>query len=272
MLCDVKFMGQLTVPRNRYAESLLERKRSRLVRELLDSDEALFREIKEQLDIAKNTLIWKVGAMSLLQRLQGILTIPNASTMSALYVKGMSGQLPGSPEIRTLLLHIKKASPEILAQMLSEVQDAVMTMPPSDVDISPDAFADIQDQLTDLLAQHADDSQPPRNIISEERPMIPIAGRKRGANGQATSQKREQDTIYSQLIKTFCESIESYFSHTLGDYRDIFLHEILVYDLKSPHADVFSPKTRFVIERALSSPHDYLGCSCCVSLKVSGLR
>jgi origin recognition complex subunit 3 len=43
----------------------------------------------------------------------------------------------------------------------------------------------------------------------------------------------------------------------------LFLSEVFMYDLKSPHTEVFQPKPRFAVERALASPHDYLGCECC---------
>ena len=36
-----------------------------------------------------------------------------------------------------------------------------------------------------------------------------------------------------------------------------------LYDSRSPLKDVFTPRPRPVMERALSRPHDYLGCNCC---------
>jgi origin recognition complex subunit 3 len=42
---------------------------------------------------------------------------------------------------------------------------------------------------------------------------------------------------------------------------------VLIYDLKSPHTEVFQPKPRFAIERALATPHDYLGCDCCSGME-----
>lgn len=140
-------------------------------------------------------------------------------------------------------------------------------MPPNDIDVSPDAFADVEEQLSDLLERHADDAKAPQAIIAGSTVRLQVP-RNSGIQRVSHARNRQQDIAYTQLVNTFCEILASYLNQTSRDYMDLFLHEILVYDLKSPHADVFGPKTRFAIERALSAPHDYLGCSCCVSLKV----
>ena len=73
----------------------------------------------------------------------------------------------------------------------------------------------------------------------------------------------EQDKTYSDLVGRFHDELNQYFQSVFIDPRALFLSEILIYDLKSPHAEVFQPKPKFAIERALASPHDYLGCDCC---------
>ena len=73
----------------------------------------------------------------------------------------------------------------------------------------------------------------------------------------------EQDRAYSDIVTTFHEKLDSFFRFRLIDPRTLPLYEILVYDLKSPNTEVFQPKPRLAIERALATPHDYLGCECC---------
>lgn len=41
------------------------------------------------------------------------------------------------------------------------------------------------------------------------------------------------------------------------------LHEAWFYDSRTPHRDVFVPRPRGVVERALLRPYDYLACGCC---------
>ncbi|KAK3299014.1 origin recognition complex subunit 3 N-terminus-domain-containing protein [Chaetomium fimeti] len=44
---------------------------------------------------------------------------------------------------------------------------------------------------------------------------------------------------------------------------NLFLHEVWVFDSKSPYRDVFVPRPGATFGRALSRPHDYLACACC---------
>lgn len=73
----------------------------------------------------------------------------------------------------------------------------------------------------------------------------------------------KSDAAYSDLLRRFIEALETHFDTTLIDPKELVFNEIFVYDLKSPHRDVFTPKPRAAIERALASPHDYLDCECC---------
>lgn len=71
------------------------------------------------------------------------------------------------------------------------------------------------------------------------------------------------DAAYSDILRRFIEALGTHLNTTLVDPKDLVFNEIFMYDLKSPHKDVFTPKPRGAIERALASPHDYLDCSCC---------
>jgi origin recognition complex subunit 3 len=84
------------------------------------------------------------------------------------------------------------------------------------------------------------------------------------------SQLSKQDAAYTDILRAFSDQLEAYFNDTLIDFHDLPFHEIFVYDLKSPHREVFTPRPRHAVERALSSPHDYLDCDCCAPDKVEG--
>ena len=75
----------------------------------------------------------------------------------------------------------------------------------------------------------------------------------------------ESATAYSKLLDSFHDWFEEFFQDRLVKVHHLFLREIFLYDLRATHRAVFAAKTRFSIERALSSPHDYLNCSCCAS-------
>ena len=153
----------------------------------------------------------------------------------------MSGALTSSPLLRELLMHIKKAIPEAMSAIIPKVIDTLMRMPPEVVDVSPDDFGDLQEQLTKTRAE--DDAQ---------------SGKKR-----SKAQISKKHAANSQLATKLHDLLRTYFDKALCGYQQVFLHEMLFYDLKAPHREAFMPRPRFAVERALSSPHDYLGCSCC---------
>jgi origin recognition complex subunit 3 len=77
----------------------------------------------------------------------------------------------------------------------------------------------------------------------------------------------EQDKAYSDLVARFHDQLDAYFESAFINPQALVFSEVLIYDLKSPHTEVFQPKPRFAIERALATPHDYLGCDCCSGME-----
>merc|ERR1712000_106404 len=74
----------------------------------------------------------------------------------------------------------------------------------------------------------------------------------------------EKDEAYSKIVTAFHDLLSNMFGN-LQNPLDMFGNEILIYDLRMPHRASLMSKPRFAIERALSSPHDYLNCQCCGS-------
>ncbi|KAH7035047.1 origin recognition complex subunit [Microdochium trichocladiopsis] len=78
-----------------------------------------------------------------------------------------------------------------------------------------------------------------------------------------TATLTDEDNEYTELLRRLNTELSALVH--IDAAEDLPFHEIWLYDTKSPHKDVFVPRPRTVIERALSQPHDYLGCSCCKS-------
>ncbi|KAI1810766.1 origin recognition complex subunit 3 N-terminus-domain-containing protein [Poronia punctata] len=78
---------------------------------------------------------------------------------------------------------------------------------------------------------------------------------------QDTAALTDHDKAYTELIHRLLKHLEAIVS--IEGACDMPFSEIWLYDSKTPHKDVFIPRPRNVLERALSRPHDYLGCSCC---------
>ncbi|KAI0459396.1 origin recognition complex subunit 3 N-terminus-domain-containing protein [Xylaria acuta] len=76
-----------------------------------------------------------------------------------------------------------------------------------------------------------------------------------------TAALTDLDKSYTDLIHRFLEHLEA--TMCIDGASDMPFNEVWLYDSKTPYKDVFIPRPRNVLERALSRPHDYLGCSCC---------
>ncbi|KAI1756725.1 origin recognition complex subunit 3 N-terminus-domain-containing protein [Xylaria castorea] len=76
-----------------------------------------------------------------------------------------------------------------------------------------------------------------------------------------TAALTDLDKSYTDLIHRFLEHLKA--TVCIDGACDMPFNEVWLYDSKTPYKDVFIPRPRTVLERALSRPHDYLGCSCC---------
>jgi origin recognition complex subunit 3 len=151
---------------------------------------------------------------------------------------------------------VRRASSETFSrvlEVLGSLDDGIL---PIDLRAYLDAIADLteQDATSAPLKSHYDvDSTTLRTTLVAQN--VELRKHKHALS--------RQDTAYSDLLGRFHDELESYLTEALIDPHSLYLSEILMYDLKSPHNEVFTPKPRFAMERALSSPHDYLNCSCC---------
>ncbi|KAI1156812.1 origin recognition complex subunit 3 N-terminus-domain-containing protein [Nemania diffusa] len=78
---------------------------------------------------------------------------------------------------------------------------------------------------------------------------------------QDTATLTDHDKSYTDLIHRLLEHLEA--TVCIDGASSMPFNEVWLYDSKMPYKDVFIPRPRNVLERALSRPHDYLSCSCC---------
>jgi origin recognition complex subunit 3 len=119
----------------------------------------------------------------------------------------------------------------------------------------------------DLLTSHAQSAPLDSDayaIIESQLPTLPISAFTLVAKLPALQLPSNTLTSPTDLlthITTLLNNAPS--THTLSD---LFLTEAILTTSRAPLASAFNPKPRFAIERALSSPADYLGCECCTSM------
>ncbi len=240
----------MTFPR--FAESLLDKGDYTAVQRLLDDKEMFRQTIETKLAESKTALAGILAAIETLGFLQSFSTTKPASPWSELYIKAISNELGEAAVLRESLLMVKKMPSGTLTKLLSGLSE------------SEAAMAEILKDLTLLTKKNKATAAPLRSEhdIRHATLRTTVVAQKVELSKQ-TLALSQQDKDYSKIVNRVDVALREYFHERLINPKDLFLHEVLIYDAKSPYRDVFMPRPRFAVERALSSPHDYLGCDCC---------
>ena len=239
-----------------WIEAILAKEDAERVRKLLESNEELLLEAKQQIQKGKESLCKLTTTLDVVRAIQDCLPNTPTSPKSSLFIQAMSCKLRGSAMIRNLLLSVRKAQ----SDMASTLMEAVCSVE----DVSPILKSDVlllNDQLAALVTGNTGNLRSEDDIGSSTVRTTVVA--QKVHLSKQKSQLSKQDAMYTNILRAFSDYLEVYMNDTLIDPQDLPFHEIFIYDLKSPHREVFTPRPRHAIERALSSPHDYLDCDCC---------
>jgi origin recognition complex subunit 3 len=242
-----------------WIQVILEKENTERVRKLLESNEELLSETKQQIQKGKESLCKLATALDVIRAIQECLPNTPTSPKSTLFIQAMSCKLRGSAMIRTLLLSVRKAQ----SDMATVIMDAVSQVQ----DVSPIFSSDVTMMRGKLDAILVDSTGKVQHLRSEDdigssTVRTTVVAQKVHLSKQK-SQLSVEDAMYTEILRQFSNYLETFLNATLIDPQDLPFHEIFIYDLKSPHREVFTPRPRHAIERALGSPHDYLDCDCC---------
>jgi origin recognition complex subunit 3 len=237
-------------------EDLLVNEQTQDVRKLLESDEYLFKQIIEHLAAGQQALATLSHAAQIVSNIRSSLQMTPNIRLSSIWTRAASGDLVTSPLLRETMLSIKKISSDRLVPLLAAMTHLSGDYFSTDLTMFQGELScliDKNDTTTPLRTQHDVRNDSLRTTVVAQKVLL----------SKHKAALSEQDRAYSDLVTRFHDELEAYFNSAFIDPRTLFLAEVLIYDLKSPHTEVFQPKPRFAIERALTSPHDYLGCDCC---------
>lgn len=246
-LCRAKY-------HSRYAQTLIERKEYEEVGVLLDDNESLRSLVVQEIEAGQQALQAILGAINVLFRIQSSLNLKTQTPWSEMYIRAMSAELGGSAAFEEIMAAVKKLASDVMEDLLHEL--AGMSVPRVLVGVVTEL-----DQLT----SHLEDPRIPLRSaydVHHETLRTTVVAQKVSLS-RNTSTLSTQDSAYTKIVDRIHTVLCSYFTTTFINPQDLLLSEILIIDSKSPHREVFTPKPRFAIERALTSPHDYLGCDCC---------
>jgi origin recognition complex subunit 3 len=229
------------------------------VRKLLDSDEYLFEVAIRKLAESQRLINNIARAVHLLHVCRPHVLNAQSAPRSDLFVKALAGQLVNAPILREILLAVKKSASDLLLKVLT---DLVPLLGEED----EGTVSRILDGLQTLLSQKDGKDEPLRSehdIRNETLRTTVVANKV--LLSKHKSNLSEKDVAYSKLVNEFHDWLKTHLEEHLQDPETFFMHEVLIYDLRGPHRSALIPKTRHAVERALFCPHDYLGCTCCVS-------
>lgn len=241
----------------RHVQDLLNDNEAETIRSLLDSDEDLLQYLRTQVSAGCDSLQGILHTVDLLCVLQTNLFALQQQTKSSLLMEALAGQLKDSDFESSLFSHLKRSNSEALHDILTEV----LSLTGGHLHKT---CKTLLKELDRLRSQQKANGVPLRSEDDLHNATLrtTVVAKKVELSKQKSTLTKG-DAAYSDILRRFIEALEAHLSTTLIDPKYLVFNEIFMYDLKSPHKDVFTPKPRGAIERALASPHDYLDCSCC---------
>ncbi|KAJ4990253.1 origin recognition complex subunit [Stagonosporopsis vannaccii] len=244
-----------------------------IIRGLLNSDRDVFEAVRYGISLAQNEMSALNHAAHVLFRIREALQMTPKVKASTIWLRAASADLLDSPLLRETMLSLKKTPSDRFASFLSTLSElsderkilyeegcepAVKALDVRGIEKDFNSILQQKDNSGPLRTEHDVQSASVRATVVAQKVLL--------EKHKATLSK--QDQAYSNLVTRVHSQLASFFELNLVEPQTLLFSEIFMYDLKSPHLEVFQPKPRFAIERALASPHDYLSCNCCA--KVDG--
>jgi origin recognition complex subunit 3 len=233
---------------------------------LLESDEALIDRIQLALETRQEIIANRLRTMHVLNEVSCFSGRGPIDRID-MYVKAFSGQFDDSDLVKDVLESLKYITSDGfigLTRALTARNDheSLLDDWPGEEDSLLSDIIRIRAQVENLKqAAEAEGKHLRTKYSMQNKTLRTTVVAQKVQLSKEESALSKFDVSYTLAIENLVDLLENYFK--CGNPQDMFLHEAWLYDAKSPHREVFAPKPRFSIERALSSPHDYLGCTCC---------
>ncbi|KAK8125129.1 uncharacterized protein PG998_000888 [Apiospora kogelbergensis] len=252
-----------------HVETSLQDKALGHVRSLLENDNYLACQVREQLKLSRSWIRHSLRTLKLLMCHPG-----HDSKFTQLYVDLLSQGVGGEDQLSEFVSSTKRMDPvemmSLLNQMVAVIKDgdsqAGLEGCEGDSDPSVTLLAEVVAGIQTLCREAEDAGSTLRSEYSGQHKIMRttvIAQKVQLSQDAATL--TQQDKAYTKLVDKTIEHLQVILKCARAE--DVWLHEAWLYDFKTPHREVFLPRPRAVVQRALQRPHDYLACSCCDSSK-----
>lgn len=248
-----------------HVEAVVEAENPKHVRSLLLDDEYL---ASERLAALKTTQDWEDSLLRSLALLVAS-KVPQGGFIT-LYINALADGIDLETEHPPFLDAVKRMSADDMLSMLQRLTNVINA---GDLDLGLRGWADedkeaartlseMVEQVASLQSQAQLNGRPLRSQYTAQSRVLrtTVIAQKVQLSHDESSLTKE-DKLFTDLVDNLLEFLATVISCQAAD--SIFLHELWMYESKSPHKDVFIPRPGTTFERALSRPHDYLACACC---------
>jgi len=219
------------------------------VRDLLEDDKYLFAQAIKLVKAGQQAMHDMFQMVKFISLLLKELNISKKASISELSIRALSGEIQDSPLLEDTLAALKRLD--------SFKFKALIPYFPASVTNSPE-FQSIRNDFTALVQTHKD----PEPLRSEYDSLNAVIGttivQQRVKLNKGKANLPEEYIKYTNIIDRTHALLASYFETTMQKTQDLPLHEVFLFDARNPIKEVFAPRPRFAIERALSNPFDYL--------------
>ncbi|KAK3693833.1 origin recognition complex subunit 3 N-terminus-domain-containing protein [Podospora appendiculata] len=234
---------------------------------LLENDEYLVAQVLEQTQKRKDYLSQLLRSLHLISA-----TGLHPGRFTDLYVSALADGIDLSSDVPPMLDSIRRLNPSQIIDLVHRLLTAISKGNP-DLDLEGwedqeeseelrSCLTDLSDEVQALLDQSKLSGKSLKSKYSSQSKILRttvVAQKVQLSHDTATL--TEADKAFSKAVDNLTELL-SRFIHC-EPVGGLLLHEAWVYDSKSPYRDVFVPRPATTFARALSRPHDYLGCACC---------
>ncbi|KAI0842085.1 origin recognition complex subunit 3 N-terminus-domain-containing protein [Hypoxylon sp. FL0890] len=248
----------------RFVEAVIEKGEISQARLLLDDDEHVRSLLRGCLQDSRR---WSLNILRKLKILTSCKTL--SSDFTGLYLDAISRGID-IDQTTEFTESIKRMQPSDTEAFLNQVLDDAKNGDPS---LGLEQWASETEEsvslLTDMLAEVKTlqaDAEEQGNVLRSK-----YSGQTKVLRTTVIAQKVQLSHDTAALTKedkAYTDLMDKLVNHLKGmlqcdNAKDLCFNELWFFDSKAPYRDVFIPRPRGVIERALSRPHDYLNCSCC---------
>lgn len=182
-----------------------------------------------------------------------------------LYLRALKGTLNDSDTAKGVLDSTKRMDPDAVLSFIDQLMNAIQTgCPDSDLDGWADLeskfvveITDVREKVVAVIDESTETGKPIRSsyAVHSKGLRTTVIAQKVQLSYEKSKLSKE-DIEFTELVDRLSAALKQYFTFEFPQYW--FLNEAWLYDSLSPYKDVFAPRPRFAIERALSTPSDYL--------------